>query len=194
MNNGNVSGQYVEFQRAVLGKLPRNLSWVELDYLTQHVGELSTHLEGLKDLVPQDFIFEVEMTYGKIEDVMQKHDVVTNDMRIDSDHIMPAICVTNKRKIHIVRISLKEIDTYMARKRLRHANLHELVSAVNIPQIWNSLIVAGGSAMPLTPIEGVYRYMPCTVYSHRFQKMIVFLINVNDLERRSDFYFACVEY
>jgi len=188
MNSGNVSGQYVELLRAVVGKLPRDFKWTELDWLTQHTAELGQFLEGMKGIVPTRFDFEVPVVYGPLEDVMEFCGVTnccpSAGIPIEQED-------EKVKKFSLLRCKPDDADVCMKKNGLRHASLCEVASASRIPFVKHCCVVAGGSAFFPADTPTIKRF-PYVCLHHTGQSSAHALAKFS-LEKWDDLFFAGVE-
>ncbi|MCX6717522.1 MAG: hypothetical protein NTU76_02510 [Candidatus Taylorbacteria bacterium] len=189
MNNGNVSGQYVELLRTVVGKLPRDFGWADLDWLTHHTNELGQFLDGMKKIVPTRFDFEVPVFYGPLEEVMEFCGVINTCSAIDSEHIFDEPKGEKVKKISIFRCKLENVDVCLKENGLRPASLCEVVNAARIPFIKHCYVVSTG--LPFCFENQTIQRVPY-VYPHHSGESCVSVTAKEALSDRIDFFFAGV--
>jgi hypothetical protein len=195
MNSGNVSGQYVELQRAVLGKLPRDFDWVDLDYLTKNTEVLGIFLEKMRKIIPAGFDFEVEVLYGEDIEVAMKIAKVCNTCpSVSSEYLRPFGSVrTEKIRIVTSRYSgddcVETVGLVLSTYPFRHANLWEVISLSGLPIANHACIVALGS--PIFLGNNSSPYVPFT-YPSPHGGIEVSMLPVNSIRKRKRMFFAGV--
>ena len=190
MNNGNVSGQWVAFLQVVVGQLPRDLSWVDLDYLTQHPEVVGRVLGRMKEEVPPSFAFDVPIVYGRIEDIMKASWVRSTHPSISSAYV-PVLDGqgTQKKKIRVWRHKLESCSLFMG-LGCRPAFIGEVICATRIPLVKHIKTVAMGSVFCFEG-EDIVRY-PYT-FQAQDGTMNVGVTTESVLRKLPDVYFATVE-
>lgn len=178
MNNGNVSGHYVELQRSILGQLPRDYDWVELDYLTHHSAELAMALEeAIRSLVPTQFDFMVPVHYGiSVDEVLQEAEVFGTCPSISDEHLKPRVRSNVRKETKFVLKRFpgelsgcveKWEDFLSKREGWQSADLWEMVALAKLPIPKHSHLVALGSSITLSLGGGLrYPHMSQSIYGY----------------------------